>query len=164
MTIQSPIVLREIDTSTIEYGLDSILSQLEYPLDGSKFPWRIMTWLTKKQGRNQVQVSSREEAISKFKQSGLVDCRLSIFPYPVPEVNGINAQVPTGFLSDLDRKCFKTDELLEQALVKTLQNHDTKLHGAKPIVLWSGGLPGISTSRRRHRFRRAGYLQRVHPF
>ena len=102
MTIQSPIVLREIDTSTIEYGLDSILSQLEYPLDGSKFPRRIMTWLTKKQGRNQVQVSSREEAISKFKQSGLVDCRLSIFPYPVPEVNGINAQVPTGFLS---RRC-----------------------------------------------------------
>ena len=59
------------DLTSIEYGLDFILSHLEKPAGSKQFPWRIMTYLT----QGQVQVSSREEAISEFKKSNLVDCR-----------------------------------------------------------------------------------------
>jgi hypothetical protein len=121
------------DLTSIEYGLDFILSHLDKPLGGKQFPWRIMTYLT----QGQVQVSSREEAISEFKKSNLVDCRISIFPFPVPEFNGVNAQVPNGFLSDLDRKKFKTSKALLQCLYQTLENFKVKLHGANPTVLWS---------------------------
>lgn len=123
---------------SIEYGLDVVLSHLETPPVGG-FPWRIMTWLTQKQGRYQVQVSSREEAITMFKQSNLLDCWVSAYPFPVPERNGINAQIPNFFLSDLDRKIFETDRLFKQALQQTLQNFDIKLKRAKPTILWTGG-------------------------
>jgi hypothetical protein len=113
---------------------DVILSHLEKPVDG-RFPWRIMTFLT----QGQVQVSSREEAIAMFKQSNLLDCRISAYPFPIPELNGINAQIPNLFLSDLDKKSFKTDKLFRQALQRTLQNFDNKLHGAKPTVIFTGG-------------------------
>jgi hypothetical protein len=119
LTTLSPIV----DLTSIEYGLDFILSHLPTP----HFPRRISTYLTV--GR-QITVNSRDEALARFKQSNLIDCRMSAYPYPVPEIDGINAQMPTFFLSDLDRKSFKTGELLKQALAKTLQNYSTKLHGA----------------------------------
>jgi hypothetical protein len=145
MTMQSPVLRevsssrqKEIDVDSIEYGLDVVLSHFEKPVDGC-FPWRIMTWLTQKEGRYQVQVNSREEAITMFKQSNLLDCRLSAYPFPVPELNGINGQIPNFFLSDLDRKIFKTDNLLKQALAKTLQNFDSKLRGAKPTAIFTGG-------------------------
>ncbi|MGB8935590.1 MAG: hypothetical protein WCC17_10855 [Candidatus Nitrosopolaris sp.] len=127
----------DVDKNSIEYGLDVVLSHLEKPLD--RFPWRIMTFLTVKQERYQVQVNNREEAIALFKQSNLLDCRISAYPFPVPELNGINGQIPNFFLSDLDRKNFKTDKLLKQALQRTLQNFDSKLKGAKPTVIFTGG-------------------------
>jgi hypothetical protein len=134
--MESPVLSSQRDS--IEYGLDVIVSHLEKPPVGG-FPWRIMTWLTQKHGRYQVQVNSREEAIAMFKQSNLLDCRISAYPYPVPELNDINAQIPNFFLSDLDKKSFKTDRLFNQALQRTSQNFDSKLKGAKPTVIWTGG-------------------------
>lgn len=74
-----------------------------------------------------------------MEQSHLIDCRLSAYPYPVPEINGTNAQIPNFFLSDLDKNRFKTNKALEQCLQQSLQNYEIKLHGAKPTVLWTGG-------------------------
>jgi Primase X len=137
--LASPIKLglASLDPTSIEYGLDVILSllQTEKPYD-QEFPWRISTYLT---GGRQIVVNNKAEAIARFKQSKLLDCRISAYPYPVPEVGGINAQIPYFFLSDLDRKGFKTTKALEQCLQQSLKNYETKLHGAKPIVLWTGG-------------------------
>ncbi len=69
----------------IEYGLDFILSHLKEP----HFPRRISTYLT---DDKQLSVSSRDEAIAKFKESNLLNCRVSAYRYPVPTVRGINAQ------------------------------------------------------------------------
>lgn len=120
---------------SIESGLDFILSHLEEP----HFPRRISTYLTEKNPPWQLLVSSRAEAIARFKQSNLLNCRISAYPYPVPEARGINAQVPNFFLSDLDKKNFKTRKSFEEAMQNTLQNFKHKLHGANPTVLWSGG-------------------------
>jgi hypothetical protein len=120
----------------IEYGLDIILSHLEEP----HFPRRISTYITEKNSPWQVSVNSRDEALAMFKQSDLIDCRISAYPCPVPEDNrGINMQAPNFFLTDLDKKNFKSDRLFQQCLEDTLKNFKDKLHGANPTVLWSGG-------------------------
>ena len=118
-------------TTSIESGLDFILSHLEEPA----FPRRIWTYTTQKQ----VLVNNRDEALAKFGQSNLLDCRISAYPYPVPEYKGVNRQTPSFFLSDLDKKNFKTDRLFQQCLESTVQNFKDKLHGANPSILWSGG-------------------------
>jgi hypothetical protein len=122
---------------SIEDGLDFILSHLEEP----HFPRRISTYLTAKNTPWQIMVSSRDEALARFKQSDLKNCRISAYKYPVPTVRGINAQVPNFVMADLDRKdpIFKTDKSFNECLENTLQNFNNKLHGAKPSVLWSGG-------------------------
>src|SRR5215469_10623578 len=120
----------------IESGLDIILSHLEEP----RFPRRISTYITEKNSPWQVPVNSRDEALAMFKQSNLINCRISAYPYPVPEDNrGINMQAPNFFLTDLDKKNFKSDRLFQQCLQDTLKNFKDKLHGANPTVLWSGG-------------------------
>ena len=118
---------------SIESGLDFILSHLVERI--GYFPRRIWTYTTK----TPILVYSRDEALARFKQSNLVDCRISAYPYPVPEHNGVNRQTTSFFLSDLDKKNFKTDRLFQQCLRLTLQNFKDKLHGANPTVLWSGG-------------------------
>jgi hypothetical protein len=128
-----------ISTSTftsvsVEDGLDFILSHFE----GPHFPRRISTCLTEKNPPWQVLVYSMDEAIKMFKKSNLLNCRVSAYRYPIPTVRGINAQVPNFFMSDLDRKDFKTDKSLQQCLQDTLNNFRNKLHGANPTVLWSG--------------------------
>lgn len=116
----------------IRYGLDVVLSSFEKPY----FPRRISTFATHDK---QVLINSIDEAIEMFIQSNLLDCKISAYKYPVPELDGINRQIPNFFLSDLDRKDFDTDELLEQRLQQTLHNFDKILYGAKPTVIWSGG-------------------------
>jgi hypothetical protein len=117
---------------SIEDGLDYILSHLPE----HHFPRRISTYLT---DDKQILVNSRDECLVKFKESNLLNCRISAYPYPVPTVRGINAQEPNFFLSDLDKKNFKTNKSFNQCLENTLQNFKDKLHGANPTVLWSGG-------------------------
>jgi hypothetical protein len=120
---------------SIEDSLDFILLHFEKP----HFPRRISTYLTENNPPWQIVVYSRDEALAKFKESNLLNSRISAFPYPVPTVRGINAQEPNFFQSDLDRKDFKTLKSLNQCLENTLQNFRDKLHGANPSVLWSGG-------------------------
>ena len=120
---------------SIEEGLDLILSHLEPPY----FPRRISTYLTSKNPPWQITVNSRDEAIARFNQSNLWDCRISAYKYPVPTVRGINAQYPNFVMPDLDRRDFKTYKSLLECLQQTLENFKTKLHGASPTVLWSGG-------------------------
>jgi hypothetical protein len=122
------------EVDSIEYGLNTILSYLEPP----HFPRRISTYLT---GGRQERVNSFDDTMAMFKKSNLLDCKMSAYPYPIPEIDGINAQIPNFFLSDLDRrsKWFKTNKALEQCLQQALQNYYIKLHGAKPTVLWTGG-------------------------
>jgi hypothetical protein len=117
---------------SIEEGLDFIEGHLEPPT----YSRRISTYTT--QG-DQIPVKNRDEALARFKQSNLLDSKISAFPYPIPEYKGVNRQTPNFFLSDLDRKNFKTDRLFQQSLQNTLQNFKDKLHGANPTVLWSGG-------------------------
>jgi hypothetical protein len=69
----------------------------------------------------------------------LLDCRISAYPYPVPEYKGVNRQTLDFFLSDLDRKDFKTKKSFEECMRNTVQNFKNKLHGANPTILWSGG-------------------------
>jgi hypothetical protein len=116
---------------TIEEGLDFIEGHLEPPTYGR----RIATFAT--EGR-QIFVNDREEALARFKQSSLLDCRFSAYPYPVPEYRCVNRQSPTFFLADLDKKNFKTKKAFEECMHNTLENFRVKLHGAKPTILWSG--------------------------
>ena len=67
-------ILDPIDLTSIEYGLDIILSHFEPPY----FPRRISTYLTA--GR-QIIVNNRDEALARFIQSNLLDCRISAYPY-----------------------------------------------------------------------------------
>jgi hypothetical protein len=121
---------------SIESGLDIILSHLEEPY----FPRRISTYLTAKSGPWQILVNTRDEALEKFRESNLLDCRISAYRYPVPTVRGINAQVVNFVMCDLDRrdKVFKTTKLFNQCLQETLNNFNVKLHSANPTVIWSG--------------------------
>jgi hypothetical protein len=120
---------------SIEEGLDLILSHLEPPY----FPRRISTDLTERNPPWQILVNSRDETLARFKQSNLLNCRISAYKYPVPTIRGINAQYPNFVMPDLDRKDFKTDKSLQECLQQTLENFKVKLHGASPTVLWSGG-------------------------
>lgn len=117
---------------TIEDGLDFIERHLTFPI----YPRRIATYTTV---GKQIVVNNREEAVARFKQSNLIDCRISAYPYPVPEYKGINRQPPDFFLSDLDQKNFKTKKSFQESMQHTLDNFKDKLHGANPTVLWSGG-------------------------
>jgi DNA replicative helicase MCM subunit Mcm2 (Cdc46/Mcm family) len=82
---------------TIEEGLDFIERHLTSPI----YPRRISTRTTKD---GQILVKNREQALARFQQSNLLDCRISAYPFPVPEYKGLNRQPPNFLLSDLDQK------------------------------------------------------------
>jgi hypothetical protein len=119
-------------TVSIESRLEFILMYFEEPI----FPRRIATYATEEK---QILANNMEEALARFKQSNLLDCRISAYPYSVAEYKGVNRQTPHFFLSDLDRKNFKTKKSFEESMQNTLQNFKDKVHGANPSVLWSGG-------------------------
>jgi hypothetical protein len=113
---------------TIEEGLDFILNHLEEPI------WP-RTIFTKTLGR-QYTVYNREEALARFKQSNLLDCRINAYPN-YTEFKGINRQPPNFIFIDIDRSLFTTDKELWMAVNKTGKNIDQTL-GGKPTILWSG--------------------------
>jgi hypothetical protein len=117
---------------TIEEGLAFIEGHFEPPI----YPRRIATYRTE---GGQIQVNSRDEALARFKKCNSIDCRISAYPYPLPECKGVNRQSPTFFLADLDKKNFKTNKSFEECMHNTVENFKVKLHGAKPTILWSGG-------------------------
>jgi hypothetical protein len=70
-----------LDTIKIQEGLDFILSHFEKPV----WPRAIFT---KTLGKQYV-VYGKQEAIARFKQSNLLDCRINAYP-DYTEVKGIN--------------------------------------------------------------------------
>jgi hypothetical protein len=113
---------------TIEEGLDFILSHFEESV------WS-RTIFTKTLGK-QYTIYSGEEAIARFKQSNLMDCRINAYPDYI-EFNGINRQPPNFIFIDIDRCLFGTDKEFWSAVQDTCKNIEQTL-GGKPTVLWSG--------------------------
>jgi Primase X len=117
-----------LDYGTIEEGLDFILSHFEEPI------WP-RTIFTKTLGK-QYTAYSRQEAIARFKQSNLLDCRINAYP-DYTEFKGINRQPPNFIFIDVDRCLFGTEKEFWAAVKETSKNIDRTL-GGNPTVLWSG--------------------------
>ncbi len=115
-------------TVKIEEGLDFILSHFE------EHTWP-RTIFTKTLGK-QYTAYSRQEAIARFKQSNLMDCRINACP-DYTEFKGINRQPPNFIFIDIDRCLFGTDNDFWEAVKQTCKNIARTLQG-KPSVLWSG--------------------------
>jgi hypothetical protein len=113
---------------TIEEGLDFILGHFEEPI------WP-RTIFTKTLGK-QYTVYSKEEAVARFKQSNLLDCRINAYP-DYTEFKGINRQPPNFIFIDIDRSLFTTEQEFWAAAEQTSKNIEQTLWG-KPTVLWSG--------------------------
>ncbi len=111
-------------------GLDFIISHLA---GNVLFPRTIMT---KKLGY-QLTINSKEEALEKFLDSELLDCRLNSYPN-LTEYKDVPRYKPSLLFIDLDKNNFKTDGKFEFALYKTLKNIKEKLEGS-PTVLFTGG-------------------------
>ena len=115
---------------SLSEGLEFTLGHFEEPI----WPRTISTCVTE---RAQVPVYSKEEALAKFKQSNLLDCRINAYPN-YTEYKGINRQAPNFIFLDLDNSTFKTKRALQMALDKTLKNLHNILNAQSPTVIWSG--------------------------
>jgi hypothetical protein len=115
---------------SIEDGLDFILSHFPPTI---LWPRTISTHTT--EGR-QVLVYSEEEALARFKQASLLDCKISAYPHYV-EWKGLNRQAPDIIFIDLDYAKLKSKLGLERALNGTLHNIRDR-PGGFPTVIWSG--------------------------
>jgi hypothetical protein len=109
-----------LDTIKIQEGLDFILSHFEEPV----WPRAIFT---KTLGKQYV-VYGKQEAIARFKQSNLLDCRINAYPY-YTEFKGINRQPPNFIFMDIDRCLCRTDKELWNAIEDTCKNIEQTLGG-----------------------------------
>jgi Primase X len=116
--------------NTIVEGLEFILSHFEEPI----WPRTISTHTT--EGR-QILAYNKEEAIARFRQASLLDCRINAYP-DYTEYGGINRQAPNFLFLDLDRSVFESEKAFNAAFNKTLKNLDNILDAKNPTVLWSG--------------------------
>ena len=121
-------------TIKIEEGLDFILSHFEEPV------WP-RTIFTKTLGK-QYTVYSREEAIARFKQANLLDCRINAYP-DYTEFKGINRQPPNFIFIDIDRTLLTKDQEFSMAVKETCKNIEQTLGGKSTIMewQWSAHLP-----------------------
>jgi hypothetical protein len=129
-----------ITKETIEMGLDYILSHFQLQ---EIWPRTISTKTT--EGR-QVPISSKEEALARFKQANWLDCRISAYPLNATEnpsiverFQGLTCVTPRNLvvIIDLDKSTLKSERVLDVALTKTLQNIKSAL-SVEPTVIWSG--------------------------
>ena len=111
-------------------GLDFILGHFEEP----KWPRTVSTYTT--EGR-QILVYSKTQAIARFKQANLLDCRINAYP-DYTGIRGINRQAPNFIFIDLDLSRFNSVEALDRALMNVLKNIKEKFNGAQATVIWSG--------------------------
>jgi hypothetical protein len=102
-----------LDTIKIEQGLDFILGHFEEPI------WP-RTIFTKTIGK-QYTVYSKEEAVARFKQSNLMDCRINAYP-DYTAYHGINRQPPNFIFIDIDRSLFTTEQEFWAAVEQTSKN------------------------------------------
>jgi hypothetical protein len=115
---------------TIEEGIDFILSHFEEPI----WPRTVSSDAT--EGR-QILVYSKAEAIARFKQADLLDCRINAYP-DYTGFGGINRQAPNFVFIDLDLSRFNSRNALDRALRSVLKNIKDKFNGAQATVIWSG--------------------------
>jgi hypothetical protein len=115
----------------IEDGLVFILGHFKTPI----WPRRISTKTTE---NSTLPVYSRDEALARFKQDNLLDCKISAYHYYV-EWNGLNRQVPNLVFIDLDLARFKSSSKLDldRALDRTLHTISDR-PGGYSTVIWSG--------------------------
>jgi hypothetical protein len=101
---------------------------------------------TKSTGNAQVEVSSKQEALTRFELAGWLDCRISAYP-PNATVNpsalerfqGLVHITPRNLvvIIDLDLLTFKSERALQLGLARTLQNIE-RILGVRPTVIFSG--------------------------
>jgi hypothetical protein len=123
-------------------GLDLILSLFVAVGQQRLFPRKIMTKHTK----GQMTVYSKEQILFWFECAKYEDCRINAYPAFISEAEeqdykqGINLNlfVPNILFIDLDIEHFNSKEELDRWLNRILKNIANVLHGAKPLVLWSG--------------------------
>lgn len=120
---------------TVEQGLDYILGHFYTDIDigvssSDLWPRTISTKTT--QGR-QIIVYSREEALARFKQANLLDCRISAYPSRKYYKRHL---APNFLFIDLDSQSLELNKELRQTLsnMKRLLENDS----VEPTVLWSG--------------------------
>ncbi len=114
----------------IEHGLDFLLSHFN---KDRLFPRTITTG--KLEGK-QVEVFSKQEALSYFEESNFIDCKINAFPSNT-RYKEIQRYPPDIIFIDIDRSSFESDKQFENALSKTLKNIKNKLNGY-PTVNNSG--------------------------
>jgi Primase X len=131
LTLQEISTTNSIITTVIGYGLDFLLSHFN---QDKLFPRKIQT--RKSEGK-QIEVFSKEEALSHFEKSSYIDCKINGFP-SYTEYHGIQRYPPDLIFIDIDRSNFENDKQFENALSKTLKNIKVKLNGAIPTVNNSG--------------------------
>jgi hypothetical protein len=113
------------------FGLDFILNHFQEPI----FPRTISTKATE---NGQHLVYSKEEALARFQQADILDCKINAYPNR-SEWKGLNRQAPNFIFIDLDLGKFRSRLALDRALTKTLKNISDKFNTeVTPTVLWSG--------------------------
>jgi hypothetical protein len=105
--------------NNVANGLDFLLGHFEVPV----WPRTISTKLT--EGR-QIPVYNKEEALARFKQANLLDCRINAYP-AYTGFNGVNRQPPNFIFIDIDKSTFNTQRAFDLAISKTLKNFREKL-------------------------------------
>jgi len=116
----------------VEKGLNFLLSHFN---QDKLFPRTITT--DKLKGK-QVEVFSKQEALSNFEESNFIDCRLNGFP-SYTRYNEIQRYPPDFIFIDIDRASFEDDKSFENALSRTKKNIKEKLGG-------NGAIPTINNS------------------
>jgi Primase X len=116
--------------NNVANGLDFLLGHFEVPA----WPRTISTKLT--EGR-QIPVYNKEEALARFKQANLLDCRINAYP-AYTGFRRINRQPPNFIFIDIDKSTFNTQRAFDLAISKTLKNFGEKLDGARPTILDTG--------------------------
>ncbi|MGC1928374.1 MAG: nucleotide-binding protein [Candidatus Nitrosopolaris sp.] len=107
-----------------------LLSHFEEPV----WPRTVSTYAT--EGR-QVLVYNKDEALARFKQANLLDCRINAYP-DYTGFGAINRQAPNFIFIDLDLSRFSFLNALDRGVENVLKNIKDKLNGAQATVIWPG--------------------------
>jgi hypothetical protein len=114
----------------LDDGLDFILSHLEEPV----WPRTVSSSTTQKR---QILVYNKKEALARFRQANLLDCRINAYPDYIG-IGGINRQSPNFIFIDLDLCRFNSMQALDKSHRNLLKNIKKKFNGTQPSVIWSG--------------------------
>jgi Primase X len=115
----------------VENNLDFLLSHFEQPV---MWPRNIAVYLT---GKTRVySVANKAEAVARFKQANLLDCRISAYPSPHDQ-NELPSLPPTFVFADQDESTFKTHRAYNMSVNKTRKNFKEILDG-NPTILGTG--------------------------